>query len=83
MRRLDGRVLGDPESLANDVRERPVGDPLAVGEAAAVVPQDGLGEPVHVLVELPQQARLADPGLAGDRHQTRGTELDRRRGTGP
>jgi hypothetical protein len=41
------------------------------------VPQDGLGEPVHVLVELPQQARLADPGLAGDRHQTRGTELDR------
>ena len=75
--RGDGCVLGDPEPLANDVRERRVGDPLAVGEAAAAVPQDGLGETVDVLVELPQQARLADPRLAADRHQARGAVFDR------
>ena len=55
------RVLGDAQPLANHLGERPVGDPLAVGEAAAGVPQDGLGEPVQVLEELPRSRDLPTP----------------------
>ena len=56
-----GCVLGDPEPLANDVRERRVGDPLAVGEAAAVVPQDGLGEPVRRTCRTPTAGATCPP----------------------
>ena len=58
-------VLGDPAAHPHHVRERPVGHALAVGEAAAAVPVDGLAMPVEVLVELPRQPRLADPGDPG------------------
>ena len=44
--------------------QRPVRDALAVGQAPAAVPVDDVGEAVDVLVELPRQARLADPGDA-------------------
>ena len=57
-------VLGDAGAHAHHVGERPVGDALAVGEAAAAVPVDVVDEPVEVLVELPRQPRLADPGDA-------------------
>ena len=69
--RLARRVLGCSQPLAHHVGERPVCDPFAVGEAAAAVPQDRFGEPVDVLVELPEQVRLADARLARDRHQPR------------
>ena len=64
-------VLGDPAAHPHHVGERPVGDALAVGEAAAAMPVDGLGDAVEVLVELPAETRLADPGDAGDRHEVR------------
>ena len=62
-------VLGDEAAHAHHVRECPVGDALAVGEAAAAVPVDGLGDAVEVLVELPRQPRLADPGDSCHRHE--------------
>ena len=74
---LDRRLFGDPEALADHFGQRPVGDPVAVGEAAAGVPEDVLGQPVDVLVELPQQARLADSGGAIHGHQPRRAALER------
>ena len=44
---------------------------LGVGEAPALPPIEDLREPVEVLLELPGQSRLADPGRADDRHQVR------------
>ena len=64
-------VLGDAAPHPHHVRERPVGDALAVGEAAAAVPVDALRDPVEVLVELPREPRLADAGDPGDREQVR------------
>ena len=49
-------VLDDPRAHPHHVRERPVGDALAVGEAAAAVPVRRLDDPVEVLVELPAPA---------------------------
>ena len=59
-RRFGRLVLGDPAAHPHHVGERPVGDSLAVGEAAAAVPPDLFDDPVEVLVELPAEARLAD-----------------------
>ncbi len=64
-------VLGDPGPHADHVRERPVRDALAVGEAATPVPVGDLRQAVEVLVELPGQPGLADPGDADDRHEVR------------
>ena len=64
-------VLGDPAAHAHHVGERPVRDAVAVGEAAAAMPVDDLLDPVEVLVELPGEARLADAGDAGHRHELR------------
>ena len=64
-------VLDDPRAHPDHVRERPVGDALAVGEAAAAVPVRDLDDPVEVLVELPAEPRLADPGDPGDRDEVR------------
>jgi hypothetical protein len=50
-------------------RERPVGDALAVGQAAAAVPVNVVGEAVDVLLELPGEAGLADAGDARDRDE--------------
>ena len=64
-------VLGDAAAHPHHVGERPVRDAFAVGEAAAAVPPDRLRDPVEVLVELPADPRLADPGDAGDRDEVR------------
>ena len=64
-------VLADPAAHPHHVGERPVGDALPVGEAAAAVPVDLLDDPVEVLVELPRQPRLADPRDPGHRDQMR------------
>ena len=57
-------VLRDAGAHPHHLGERPVRDAVAVGEAAAAVPPDVLHEAVDVLLELPGQARLADPGHA-------------------
>jgi hypothetical protein len=62
-------VLCDPGAHSHHVGQGPVGDALAVCKAPASVPVRHLGQPVHVLVELPGEPRLADPGNARDRHQ--------------
>ena len=61
-------LLADAEALAHDLGEGPVGDAVAVGEALAAVPEDVQGQAIDVLVELPGQPRLADPGRTHDRH---------------
>ena len=62
-------VFRNPAAHANHVRQSPVGDALAVGEAATPVPVDRLGDPIEVLVELPREARLADAGNPRHRNQ--------------
>jgi hypothetical protein len=62
-------VFGDAAAHPQHVRERPVRDALAVGEATPAVPVDGVRDAVEVLVELPAQARLADSGDSGDRDE--------------
>src|SRR5207248_54665 len=54
------------------VGERSVGHAFAVRQAAAAVPVDGVGEPVEVLVELPREPRLPDPGDPEDRDEMGG-----------
>ena len=57
--------------------ERPERDSLAVGQAAALSPER---EHVRIVVEgsleLPQQPRLADPGLAGHCDELEGRLVD-------
>ena len=62
-------VLEDLRTTAHHLGERPVGDPVAVGEAAAAVPPDVRRQAVDVLLELPGEAGLADPGDADDRDE--------------
>ena len=65
-------AFGDVEPFARHLRERPVRDAVAVGEAAAAVPVGELGEAVEILEELPRESRLADAGDAegGDEMRT-------------
>ena len=58
-------------AAADHLAERPERDALAVGRAAAVVPPDGLDQPVDVLEELPGEARLADAGRPDDADEPR------------
>ena len=64
---LGGLVLENPRSHPHHLRQRPVGDALAVGEAATCVPPDVVDQAVRVLVELPAEPRLPDPGNADHR----------------
>ncbi len=66
-RRVVGLEQAGPR--ADHLAERPERDALAVGRGAAVVPPDAFDDAVDVLQELPGQPALADPGLAGDRHE--------------
>ena len=64
-------ALEDPEVLLQHLAERPVGDPAPVREAAAGAPQRLrrlLAEPAP---ELAHEPRLADAGVADDRHEVR------------
>ena len=70
-------VLRDAEPLAHHLGQRPERHALAVREAAAAVPAHDAGEAVDVLVELPAQPGLPDPGRAGDERPAAG----RRRST--
>ena len=70
-RGLGRLVLADPRPHPHHLGERPEGDRVAVGEAAALVPPDGLDEAVDVLLELPGEARLADAGDPDDREEVR------------
>ncbi len=62
-------AFGEPGTLTDHFAERPERDALAVGRGAALMPEHALDEPVDVLKELPGQAALAGPCLAGDRHK--------------
>ncbi len=63
--------LCDPDLQPHHLDERPVGDALAVRETAASMPVRRLREPVEVLVQLPGEPGLADPGDPHDREQVR------------
>ena len=64
-------ILRDPEPLAHHLRQRPIGDAVAVRQTAAGVPEELLRQPVDVVGELAPQPPLPDPGLAADRDQPR------------
>ena len=64
-------VLRDPAPHPDHVRQRPIGHSLAVGQTASPVPVHLVDDPVEVLVELPREARLADPRDPGHRDQVR------------
>ena len=66
------------EPRAHHLGERPEGDAVAVGQAAATVPEERVGEPVDVLLELPAQPALADARDAGDDGEPRPAVLLRR-----
>ena len=65
------RVLAfqDAGPAPHHLGERPVGNSLAVGEAASPVPAEEVRQPVQVLVELPGEAALSDPCDAGHRDE--------------
>ena len=67
-RSLDRVVLGDPRRRAKDLPDRPVGDPVAVRQAASAEHADVLG---HLRSELASEPALADPGRSEDRDEPR------------
>src|SRR3954452_7164918 len=69
--RLRVLFLRDQAAHAHHVGKRPVGDALAVGQAAPAVPVDRLGDAVEVLVELPRQPGLANASDSGDGDEVR------------
>ena len=64
-------VVGDAEPGPDDLRERPVRRVLTEARAPAAVPEHGLGQPVDVLLELPADPRLPDPGRSRHQDQAR------------
>jgi hypothetical protein len=64
--------LRDRVELLDGLDDRPVGDPVAIGKAAAA---RDLG--VETAKELGRQSRLADAGAPKDREQLAGAVLDR------
>ena len=59
--------------------QRPVGHAVAVGKRAALAPVEEVGVRVDSALELVDEAALADPGHADERHQLRRTLLPRPR----
>ena len=75
-RRLRGRVRLEDAALGlDDLAERPEGDPLPVGKAAALPPADEPGTILDVGEQLGAEAALAHARLAHDRHQLAGALL--------
>ncbi len=64
-----GVPLGDPGPSSDHLGERPEGEALAVRGRSSMVPRHLLDHAVDVLLELPADPALADPGLAEDRHE--------------
>jgi hypothetical protein len=64
-------ALGDAGLGLDHLAERPERDPVAVGEAAPVPPADQLRVLLDAPEELEDEAALADPGHADDRHELR------------
>ena len=64
-RDIERVVVGDPGRALDHLGERPVGDTLSVGQAAAR--EDGCA--LEALDELAREPALADAGLAVDREQ--------------
>ena len=67
--------LEDPALGLDDLAERPEGDPLPVGKAAALTPADESGPLLDVREELGAEAALADSRLADDCHELAGALL--------
>ncbi len=61
---VGGVGLEDPGVGLEDLPQRPEGDPLPVGQAAALPPGDQVGLRVDVGAELGHDPALAEPGLA-------------------
>ena len=77
---LLGRVgLEDPGVRLRHLGQRPVGDPLPVGQRAALAPVDQLRLGVYHLRELVDEAALADPGHADEGHELRRAFFSRTR----
>src|SRR5262249_28428218 len=74
-RGLGGRVgLEDAALRLDDLSERPESDPLPIGQAAPLAPDD-LGARLGVQKQLGAEAALADARFADDRHQLTGALL--------
>jgi hypothetical protein len=79
-RRLrNGIRFENPRLCLDDLRERPEGDTRPVGERAALAPGNQLGSLLDRVKELSQEAGLANPGNADDRHELRLGPLTRPR----
>ncbi len=76
-RRLLGRVrLENPALGFDDLPERPEGDAVSVGKAAALTPADEPGAVLDLGEQLRAEAALSHPRFAHDRHQLAGALLD-------
>ena len=66
------RVGGEDAGVGlHDLAQRPEGDAVAVGQRAALPPEHDVGLPLQVPEQLPDLARLADPGRPHQRHDLR------------
>ena len=70
-------LLGDAETLADHLGQRPEGHAFSVGQAAAPVPSRRADQAVDVLLELPAQPRLAHAGRPGDHDEPGDAALTR------
>jgi hypothetical protein len=70
-RRLGRIAFEQPQVLLQHLSERPVGDALAVGQAAARPPEGRRVLVAEPLPELPREPRLAHAGVAHHRHDVR------------
>ncbi len=70
-------ALEDPEVLLDDLADRPVGDSVAVRQAAARAPKRRGLLAREQLPQLAHERRLPDPRLADERHQVRLVLRDR------
>ena len=61
--------LHDVRPAPDHLRQRPVRDAVSIGQTSSPVPPVRIGQPVHVLVELPPKPGLADPCYPDNRHQ--------------
>ena len=71
-------VLGDPQTLTDHLRQRPIHQTVAIRQTPTAMPPHPVGQPVDVFLELPTEPRLAHPRRARHHHQPRHTTLRRR-----